>query len=84
MLSFYITSTIICLAIDLFIFSLFEHDNPRLIRILWSTGLFLPIWNIVQTVVFYVCFFVHYAVNGNFGEYEPRDTKWAKWFLNEE
>lgn len=84
MLSFYITSTIICLAIDLFMFSLFECDNPRLIRILRNIGLFLPIWNMVQSVLFIILLLVQYASHGNFGEYEPRDTRWAKWFLNEE
>ena len=84
MWTFYIISTFLCLMADLFWLSLFENDNPRLMRILWSIGLFLPIWNIVQTFVFCVCFFIHYAVNGNYGEYDPRDTKWAKWLLNEE
>jgi hypothetical protein len=84
MLSFYITSTIICLATDLFMLSLFEHDNPRFIRIMWSIGLFLPIWNIVQSILFFILLVVQYICHGNFGEYEPRDTKWAKWFLNEE
>ena len=84
MWTFYTISTLLCLMADLFMLSLFENDNPRLMRILWNIGLFLPMWNIVQCFVFYACFFIHYAVNGNYGEYEPRDTKWAKWFLNEE
>ena len=53
-------------------------------RILWNIGLFLPIWNIVQTVTFYALFFINYSVSGDFGKYYPRDTKWAKWLLNEE
>lgn len=84
MWTFYIISTFVCLMFDLFMLSLFKNDNPRFMRILWNIGLFLPIWNIVQTVVFYACFFVNYAVSGNFGEYDTRETKWAKWFLNEE
>lgn len=84
MWTFYIITTLACLIIDLFMLSLFKKDSPRLIRILWSIGLFLPIWNLVQCSFFYFSFFLHYATNGDYGEYEPRDTKWAKWFLNEE
>ena len=84
MLTFYIVSTIVCVAIDIFILSLFEHDNPRFIRILWSIGLFLPIWNIAQCACFLVILCLNYAIHGDFGEYEPRETKWAKWFLKEE
>ena len=69
---------------DFFMMSLFKSYNPRFMRILWNIGLFLPIWNIVQTVSFYGLFFINYSVSGNFGEYYPRDTKWAKWLLNEE
>ena len=84
MLTFYIITTLACLIIDLFMLSLFKSDSPRFIRILWSIGLFLPIWNLVQCSIFYFAFFLHYAINGDYGEYDPRDTKWAKWFLNEE
>ena len=64
--------------------SLFISDNPRFMRILWNIGLFLPIWNLVQCGAFYVVFFMNYFVNRDYGEYKPRDTKWAKWFLNGE
>lgn len=53
-------------------------------KIIWSIGLFIPIWNLVQCAVFYIDFFINYAVYGHYREYEQRDTKWAKWFLSEE
>ena len=84
MLTFYIITTLACIIIDLFMLSLFKNDSPRFIRILWSIGLFLPIWNLFQYAIFFIALFINYAENGDFGEYEPRDTKWAKWFLNEE
>lgn len=84
MWTFYIINTLVCLVIDLFMLSLFESNNPRFMRILWSIGLFIPMWNIIQCVAFYINFFVTYDVDGHYGGYEPRDTKWAKWFLNEE
>ena len=84
MWTFYIITTLACLIIDLFMLSLFKNDSPRFIRILWSIGLFLPIWNIVQYAIFFIAFFINYAENGDYGEYDPRDTKWAKWFLNED
>lgn len=84
MWAFYIITTLVCLIVDSFMLSLFKNDSPRFIRILWSIGLFLPIWNLIQCGFFYFSFFLHYAANGDYGEYEPRDTKWAKWFLNEE
>lgn len=80
----YIITTLSCLIMDLLMLSLFKNDNPRFMRILWNIGLFLPIWNLVQCGAFYVVFFMNYFVNRDYGEYKPRDTKWAKWFLNEE
>lgn len=84
MWTFYIITTLACLIIDLLMLSIFKNDNPRFMKILWSIGLFLPIWNLVQYAIFLIAFFINYAESGDYGEYEPRDTKWAKWFLNEE
>lgn len=84
MWTLYITTTLVCLIMDLFMLSLFKSNKQRFIRTLWSIGLFIPIFNFVQCCYLFIYLFTTYAMDGNYGEYEPRDTKWAKWFLNEE
>jgi hypothetical protein len=81
--TFYITSTIVCVLITALLYSIFLIKQPRLFDIIWCVALFVPLLNVALTAFCLILLTENYANMGEAGV-EPRDTKWAKWLLNEE